>query len=399
MPIKLSASPPSPPISNQMATCSKSVATPSAMTERTSNVAQTNDDRRFDVKDNAKGSKTPEDGSVSVTLDCPSIGDVMAARLAMCVLGHMLYLKSQIPFPVPQLMKMSATSANSSSNSKGKKKLDTLLSSFDLLSSHLGTTFTALSTALARSQVNSPSIAHFVILFGPTVSAASAATSTRARIMLEITGFDVRIWGMRNDRRLDGEDNDDDDQEEDIPPDSDEEEDDSVDGDEEEESEDEVPPSPEPSDFDSDVEEEEEGPYIPSSSSYIPPESEIVLAERTLSRTLAQANADASAGMAAEIPPTQIHVLIRAPRRFAHPAWKPHQQSGVSRALDTMISNPIASKSKTNKKQTDHRIRVRCQSSENADPSGVSKETDEDEESEFIWWSWDAGKLEGFSDW
>lgn len=206
-------------------------------------------------------------------------------------------------------MKMAATSSSSDSKSKGKKKLDNLLSSFDLLSSHLGTTFTALSTALARSQAGAQSKAHFAILFGPTVSAASAATTTRARILLEIVGFEVKIWGTRSDvvrncyHDGDGEEEE---EEEEAPPDSDGEEDGSEDGsvtgDLEEESEEEVPSTPESSESESEEEDDEnEGTCIPSSSSYVPSEPDIVNAERVLSRTLAQANADASAGMAAEI--------------------------------------------------------------------------------------------------
>ncbi len=201
-------------------------------------------------------------------------------------------------------MKMSATST---STSKGKRKLDSLLSSFDLLSSHLGTTFTALSTALARAQSGeegdqAQSTAHFAILFGPTVSAASTAASTRARIMLEITGFDAKIWGTRDDEEEECEGNSKDEEKEgegEVPPDSDEEEDGSVAEESEEESEEEVPPSPEPSDDEDDGDEDDS--CAPSSSSYVPSEQDIVSAERTLSRALAQANADTAAGMASEI--------------------------------------------------------------------------------------------------
>lgn len=99
MPVKLSASPPSPPASEPTPTTSTSMATVlPTVPQQTSGTTQ-RDGSRSDtsVAEKPKAPEISSDGSVCVTLDCPSIGDVMAARLAMSVLGHMLYLKSQVP--------------------------------------------------------------------------------------------------------------------------------------------------------------------------------------------------------------------------------------------------------------------------------------------------------------
>lgn len=41
--------------------------------------------------------KVDDDGIPRVTLDSERISDVMAARLVTCLLGHVLYLKGQVP--------------------------------------------------------------------------------------------------------------------------------------------------------------------------------------------------------------------------------------------------------------------------------------------------------------
>ncbi|TFK63423.1 hypothetical protein BDN72DRAFT_847629 [Pluteus cervinus] len=92
----------------------------------------------------------------TVRLDVENVSDVVAARLATALLGHVLFLKSQIPLPVAQLARMKPAASEPSAtrgpktNSRAVKHRMELLSSYDTLSSHLATTFTALSSALAR---------------------------------------------------------------------------------------------------------------------------------------------------------------------------------------------------------------------------------------------------------
>ena len=93
------------------------------------------------------------------------------------------------------------------------------------------------------------------------------------------------------------------------------------------------------------------------------PES-IRAAERLLSRTLASACAeDDGQGLAAEMgtlrpyhdhhrfsltslpAPTQIHVLLRAPRRFDHPSWVPRQNLCAS--LDNYLADPLVESGQT----------------------------------------------------
>ena len=104
------------------------------------------------------------------------------------------------------------------SNPKVAKKREDLLTTFDMLSSHLQTTFVALSTAYAKcksakgkaaaqtgdenSQKDTQAYtagraqrgaAHLMFILGPSVGAA------RARILLTIDGLDVKVWGERAD--------------------------------------------------------------------------------------------------------------------------------------------------------------------------------------------------------
>ena len=102
------------------------------------------------------------------------------------------------------------------SNPKVAKKRDELLATLDTLSSHLQTTFVALSTAYAKcrsaktkvetatsdenghadvqpSSVAGPSrgTAHLMFVLGPS------ANTARARIVLTIDGLDIKVWGTR----------------------------------------------------------------------------------------------------------------------------------------------------------------------------------------------------------
>jgi hypothetical protein len=69
-----------------------------------------------------------------------------------------------------------------------------MINAFDELSSHLHTTFSALSTALARNPTHqSTDTVYLVLVLGPTIGAA------KARVVLALEGLEVKIWGKRED--------------------------------------------------------------------------------------------------------------------------------------------------------------------------------------------------------
>ena len=89
------------------------------------------------------------------------------------------------------------------------------MSSFDLLSSHLNSTFTSLSTALSHNTSRYPVVnddvsssswrpqrrrrpakTHIVFVLGSTIA---TATAMKARVVLEIDGLEVRRLGERDD--------------------------------------------------------------------------------------------------------------------------------------------------------------------------------------------------------
>jgi len=89
-----------------------------------------------------------------------------------------------------------------------------MITAFDELSSHLHTTFSALSTALAQNPTHrSTETVYLALVLGPTIGAP------KARVVLALEGLDVRIWGQRegidgvelaSDSPSDGDDNNDD---------------------------------------------------------------------------------------------------------------------------------------------------------------------------------------------
>ncbi|EMD41125.1 hypothetical protein CERSUDRAFT_121676 [Gelatoporia subvermispora B] len=387
----------------------------------------------------------------------------MAATLALSLLGHVLFLKSQVPFPVAQLMRM----PSGQSNSRAAKRRDDLVSAMDILSSHMHTTFTALSTALAQNKKrkNSPSgtddlaSAHLVFALGPSVGAA------RARVVYVVDGLEVKSWGER-DHGLESssQSGTESTSEDDTSEDSETEDDDETDLTSEPENEDgdgfdevgsdsgtEPPqsrspspstasssrsPSPSPAEIPDVPVRSPLAPARPSPSdvrrsasptsnvavpTYAEEQQRLRAAERLLSRTLASACAEEGGGMSCELAPTQTHVLLRAPRRFAHPAWIPRQN--LTRTLDGVLDAFMAesgcsrartaNKSKTSKANTRAEgVWIACRGSKGgadwcADVSEEGCEDDgedgedeevEDEEDEMIWWVWD-GKIVGFSDW
>jgi len=69
-----------------------------------------------------------------------------------------------------------------------------MINAFDELTSHLHTTFTALSTALARNPAHrSTDTVYIALVLGPSIG------MPRARVVLAMEGLEVKIWGERDD--------------------------------------------------------------------------------------------------------------------------------------------------------------------------------------------------------
>ncbi|KAF5337426.1 hypothetical protein D9611_003003 [Ephemerocybe angulata] len=152
-----------------------------------------------------------------VQLKADLVTDEVASRLAIGLLGHVLFLKNQIPLPVPQLTRLSATTTKSSTSRSAKARTE-LLASFDTLTSHLTTTFATLSGALYRSYSEEKRArlgftsdasdggnggggrggggrhldhAYLAVVLGPSLGTA------KSRTFMAVDGFEAREWGMR----------------------------------------------------------------------------------------------------------------------------------------------------------------------------------------------------------
>ncbi|KAI0059340.1 hypothetical protein BV25DRAFT_1829129 [Artomyces pyxidatus] len=390
----------------------------------------------------------------AVALDAPTISDDMAASMAVSLLGHVLFLKSQVPFPVMQLARMPN---GPSSKSKAARKRMELINAFDELSSHLHTTFSALATALARNKARYPSLhsedkpesavaplatAYLAFVLGPTIGAP------KSRVVLAVEGLEVKIWGARDDvgnRRVsenpardtvvdeeaeegehdDAQDEEEDESEADESASEDEEnegfESEEIDSEMEEEGTDaaDMPPDSPPPSEPSTSRSPSPSPAIlrgrpalspkpspphspapPSQRTQTHAEAQQILraAERLLSRKLADAYAEGG-GMACELAPTQTHVLLRAPRRFAHPAWLPRQN--VTSSLDGMLADFLRESGLRSDGAPPSRRRGVKTEGVVVGCAGVAPDdeaTGGEEEDDMIWWAWD-GRLSGFADW
>ncbi|KAI0820724.1 hypothetical protein BC628DRAFT_1396068 [Trametes gibbosa] len=467
-------------------------------------------------KENGEVVKAEETGLLdhitvpTVILDAPSVTHTMAARLSLSLLGHTLFLKSQVPFPVAQLLRMPC----GASSPKVAKKREELLATFDTLSSHLQTTFVALSTALAKCKSakdkeitvtgdeNSQTVshasatasapqkgtAHLMFILGPSVGAA------RARVLLTVDGLEIKVWGERVDHQdldesegaasIDLEKTDDEDSyevdDEDPEDDSEECEDegsaaysdeeasrdgdgsDGLENDRESDSAS-LPPasrspspsplarsrapspesisSPQPSTCSLPTPMQQPPTSSPPSTpapapitttgsasrqpspsasrrpaavtqTYAEEQATLRAAERLLSRTLMTAWADGGGDMASELAPTQTHVYLRAPRRFAHPAWIARQN--LARSLDGILDAFLVdagarrvkeARSKKTRGVKTEGVWISCKGGsafataaapiERAQEPKVLECEEADEE---IWWAWE-GKIIGFADW
>ncbi|KAJ6579576.1 hypothetical protein DFH09DRAFT_1146945 [Mycena vulgaris] len=350
-----------------------------------------------DESSSSQGKSAHPPSTVSkISLDFEAISAEIASDLASTLVGHVLFLKNQVPFPVMQLYRI----PSGKSTPRALKLRTDLLASFDTLSSHLNTTFSALSTAFALTgnadvKVNRPSRrAYLAILVGPSIGSA------KTRVMFAVDGLVTKIWGERDDVPDDDSDSSDGDEEEDG-------------GDDEEDS--------EPSDTDSspDSDEDESSPPpsrspspspatsplpVHEATSPVPPYMQMQQTLRTANRLLSHTLATADHSMSAELAPSQTHILLRAPRRFTHPAWIPRQTvsttlDGVLREFREEAGDESLDPEQTQKKrkaQSNARkvegVWVACKS-----PS-VEFSDAAVEEDEMIWWSWD-GKIVGFADW
>jgi hypothetical protein len=92
--------------------------------------------------------------------------------------------------PIAQLGRV----PGASSASRAARKRADMISSFDELSSHLHTTFSALSTALAKNRAHaSINTVYLALVLGPTVGAP------KARVILALEGLEVKVCGKRED--------------------------------------------------------------------------------------------------------------------------------------------------------------------------------------------------------
>ncbi|OAX35751.1 hypothetical protein K503DRAFT_784850 [Rhizopogon vinicolor AM-OR11-026] len=372
----------------------------------------------------------------SVTLQTDLVTDSMAARLCLSLVGHVLFLKSQIPFPVMQLAQMPCGDVGTQpilsdfhtntmqATSRAAKKRQDLLNSFDTLASHLNTTFTALSTAFAlcnevsREDAQGSGRAYLAVVLGPTPGSA------RSRVMVGVDALEAKIWGERSEHgrgRRGADDHEErSDSEDESSPDcdsnSDVDSDESGDSDNSDDSDDEETaleaesdessqaPSPPPSRTPS-PSPSPPSPPQPSSQTYAQELEALRTAERLLSRTLASACGENDGqSMASEMPPTQTHIVLRAPRRFTHPAWVPKQT--LSGAFDALLDEFLEA-SGEHSAQNDVKKKKKGGKVEGVwirGRKGVTEEMksiengDIPEEDEMIWWTWD-GKLVGFADW
>ncbi|KAI0030399.1 hypothetical protein K488DRAFT_54329 [Vararia minispora EC-137] len=340
----------------------------------------------------------------SICLNEPFITDDMAACLAINFLGHVLFLKNQVPFPVMQLHRLPP-----SSNPRASKKRADMSDTFDELTSHIHTTFSTLSDAFARNGIRSLSLhsephsgitpplplfsAYMAILVGPTPGAP------KARVILALEGLQVKKSGTRED--LDGVGDDD----EDL-----------CKGEQSSNDEDEVEAGVETEDRGGSekVPEESVGDAsqaLPLNSttrphagpaprhSYAEAQQPLRAAERLLSRALASAAAE-DGGMASELAPTHIHVMLRAPRCFAHPAWVPRQNlsSSLEASLlefltDSGLAPTVEARRPRRGGVRTEGVHVGCAALPISAPIAAC-----DVDNEMIWWAWN-GKLTGFSEW
>ncbi|KZV73635.1 hypothetical protein PENSPDRAFT_750036 [Peniophora sp. CONT] len=421
------------------------------------------------ISDSATADNDTLEASVpAVTLSQSTIEPELAAALASSMLGHVLFLKGQVPMPAAQLARLPQPL-----NATKAKKRTELLTALDTLNSHLHTTFQALAEALAqRGQGSGSGVyeevkgkenvgfenggvvgkgkdtgngdvrdeergeAQVVFAVGPTPGAP------KARVVFALRGLAL---GERKEEEESEEESGEEESEEEE--DSEEEESSGEESDRDEQPSsrapsppstqplDDVPPIPPPAPVPSFTPFTNPSPSVrpplsnkplplstrPSLShshsslstfsSSAPPrlntnrlsavthgpnsraeaQASIRAAERALGKTLAEDGRLAAGG---ELAPTHTHILLRAPRRFVHPAWRPRAQLGA--ALDSYVADALGPPNPKKKSAKKPEGVIVCASVDHVVVPSIGEGGKE--EDEMIWWLWD-GRLTGFADW
>ena len=159
------------------------------------------------------------------------------------------------------------------------------LATFDTISSHMDTTFSALSTALSRCSNYGDSTtitrAYLAIFLGPSLGSA------KSKVVLGIDGLEKRIWGsVSNTQEVGGDEN----EEQDVV--SETEDDGSAEEPDESETDGSEEELEEESEDEEDCNESIEGVSSPSLTAHASEQKFLQDAERLLSRTLAAADVD-----------------------------------------------------------------------------------------------------------
>lgn len=309
----------------------------------------------------------------TTVIEGETISPTLAARLAMCTLGHVLYLKDQIPHPINQLAKLA--SRPDTSMVRNYRRRTEFLDAIDLLWCHLHTTFDELSRSFAKNSIRYPQLsadfgsqlrpnaqAQLLLALGPTVASA------RSRVIINLDDFEVKGYGQ------DAEWTDDDDKT-------------SVVSDESEDVyyEDDLPPLVADGDVEATWSEDEASddenacsPPLSYNEGILASQDAVYdRAERALSRAITS-NDIFSTAMA----PTNTFVLLRAPRCFNHPEWLP--QPRFQKALDSHLA------------RCKEGVCVRCHVPRITIPESTADSHLDGEDHELMWWMW-TGKLVGFT--
>jgi len=298
-------------------------------------------------------------------------------------------------------MRLGKIPRNQNTSTRVDRLRTEFLATFDTMESHMETTFSALSTALSLCSNHKESTitrAYLAIFLGPSLGSA------KSKVILGIDGLEKRIWGNHANVSTTQEAGGDENEEQDVV--SETEDDDSAE-------------DPDESASDGSEEELEESeddcenigrvssPPLTAQKSHASEQKFLQNAERLLSRTLAAADADGR-GIISEMSPTQTHILIRAPRRFNHPAWIPRQN--ISTTLNTTLCDFLDHSGvglSTSPSQTKYSKKKHVEGVWITSRVGIQKDTMDEalahdpllkQDDEMIWWSWE-GKLVGFSDW
>ncbi|KAG0707011.1 hypothetical protein DFH29DRAFT_897918, partial [Suillus ampliporus] len=222
----------------------------------------------------------------------------------------------------------------------------------------LSTAF-ALRSGTPRKDAQNSGRAYLAVVLGPTPGSA------KCRVMVGVDALEAKVWGERDDcsgvpsehEREISEDESNLDNDSDSEVDSNESDDSDDAGDE--------------AARETESDESSQGPSPPRS---------------------AACGENDGQGMASEMPPTQTHIVLRAPRRFMHPAWVPRQT--LSGAFDTFLHTFLEESGEQKKGVKVEGVWIRSR-------QGITEESESGEipeEDEMIWWTWD-GKLVGFADW